>query len=90
MARKMTEWPSKRGPITKIMPSDGCIGDTVPLAVGKWYDFHEFGWYMGNVGLRLVSSLLHCRLRLHQRLRFGAVIGRYGYRGVAISAVQYV
>ena len=46
----MTEWPSKRGPITKIMPSDGCIGDTVPLAVGKWYDFHEFGWYMGNVG----------------------------------------
>ena len=28
MARKMTEWPSKRGPITKIMPSDGCIGDT--------------------------------------------------------------
>ena len=50
MARKMTEWPSKRGPITKIMPSDGCIGDTVPSAVGKWYDFHEFGWYMGNVG----------------------------------------
>ena len=50
MARKMTEWPSKRGPITKFMPSDGCIGDTVPLAVGKWYDFHEFGWYMGNVG----------------------------------------
>ena len=50
MARKMTEWPSKRGPITKIMPSDGCIGDTAPLAVGKWYDFHEFGWYMGNVG----------------------------------------
>ena len=50
MAKKMTEWPSKRGPITKIMPSDGCIGDTVPLAVGKWYDFHEFGWYMGNVG----------------------------------------
>ena len=20
------------------------------LAVGKWYDFHEFGWYMGDVG----------------------------------------
>ena len=53
MARKMTEWPSKRGPITKIMPSDGCIGDTVPLAVGKWYDFHEFGWYMGNVGVEI-------------------------------------
>ena len=53
MARKMTEWPSKRGPITKIMPSDGCIGDTVPLAVGKWYEFHEFGWYMGNVGYNI-------------------------------------
>ena len=57
MARKMTEWPSKRGPITKIMPSNGCIGDTVPLAVGKWYDFHEFGWYMGNVGLNLYLDL---------------------------------
>ena len=55
MARKMTEWPSKRGPITKIMPSDGCIGDTVPLAVGKWYEFHEFGWHMGNVGLLIAS-----------------------------------
>ena len=64
MARKMTEWPSKRGPITKIMPSDGCIGDTVPLAVGKWYEFHEFGWYMGNVGLKaeVVCTNLRCRL----------------------------
>ena len=53
MARKMTEWPSKRGPITKIMPSDGCIGDTVPLAVGKWYDFHEFGWYITSVRLKI-------------------------------------
>ncbi len=50
MARKMTEWPSKRGPITKIMPSDGCKGDTVPVAVGRWYNFHEFGWHLGNVG----------------------------------------
>ncbi len=49
MAKKMTEWPSKRGPITKIMPSDGCKGDTVPLEVGKWYEFHEFGWHPGNV-----------------------------------------
>ena len=58
MARKMTAWPSKRGPITKIMPSDGCIGDTVPLAVGKWYDFHEFGWYMGNVGLYFLYQFM--------------------------------
>jgi hypothetical protein len=25
-------------------------GDKVPLVVGKWYDFHEFGWHLGNVG----------------------------------------
>ncbi len=50
MARKMTEWPSKRVPIAKIMPSDGCKGDTVPLAVGRRYYFPEFGGYLGNVG----------------------------------------
>ena len=43
MARKMTEWLYKRGPITEIMPSEGCKGDTVPLAVGRWYNFPEFG-----------------------------------------------
>ncbi len=43
MARKATEWPSKRGPIAKIMPSGGCKGDTVLLAVERWYDFPEFG-----------------------------------------------
>ena len=40
----------KRGPITKIMPSDGCKGDTAPLALGLWYDFQGFGWHLGNVG----------------------------------------
>ena len=71
MARKMTEWPSKRGPITKIMPSDGCIGDTVPLAVGKWYDFHEFGWYMGNVvTLKYQMNLAHLRIRGMPAMRY--------------------
>ena len=61
MARKMTEWPSKRGPITKIMPSDACIGDTVPLAVGKsTTDFHEVGWYMGNVGCGVTPVVQIC------------------------------
>ena len=68
MARKMTEWPSKRGPITKIMPSDGCIGDAVPLAVGKWYDFHEFGWYMGNVGLVQFRRNKKAALKLMRKL----------------------
>ncbi len=51
MAGNLGKWPSKRVPISKIMPSDGCKGDTIPLAVGKWYDFHEFGCHLGNVGL---------------------------------------
>jgi len=53
MAKNMTEWPSKRWPITKIMSSDGCKRDTAPLALGLWYDFHEFGCHLGNVGLIL-------------------------------------
>ena len=34
-----------------IRPSDGWKGDTVPLAVARWYDFHEVGCHLGNVGL---------------------------------------
>ena len=73
MAGNLAKWPSKRGPITKIMPSDGCIGDTVPLAVGKWYDFHEFGWYMGNVGLK-VSAALTGRDRPAKFCNFGCIL----------------
>ncbi len=62
MTRKMTEWPSTRGPITKLMPSDGFKGDTVPLAVDQWYDFHEFGCHLGNVGD--VGALEKANLRL--------------------------
>ena len=51
MAGKVTEWPSNRGPISKIWPSDGCKGDTVPLAVGQWYNFHSVGCHLGNVGI---------------------------------------
>ncbi len=51
MAENLAKWPSKRGPISKIRPSDGCARDAVPLAVGQWYNFHEFGWHLGNVGL---------------------------------------
>ena len=31
--------------------SEADKGDAVPLAVERWYDFHEFGWHLGNVGL---------------------------------------
>ncbi len=50
MARKMAEWHPKRGPIAKIMLPDGVKGDTAPLALGLWYDFHEVGAHLGNVG----------------------------------------
>ena len=50
MARKMAEWRPKHRPITKIMLPDGVKGDTATLAVERWYDFPEFGGYLGNVG----------------------------------------
>ncbi len=56
MARKMTEWPSERRPLTKIRPSDGRNGDGVSLAVDQWDDFHEFGCHMGNFGSMLFRA----------------------------------
>ena len=50
MGENLTKWPSGRGPISKIRPSDGCERDAVPLAVARWYDFHEFGLHLGNLG----------------------------------------
>jgi hypothetical protein len=50
MVEYLSEWPFKRGEISKIRPSDGCKEDGVPLAVDQWYDFPEFGGYLGNVG----------------------------------------
>ncbi len=58
MAENLAKWPSKRGPIAKIRPSDGCGRDAVPLAVGRWYDFHEFGCHLGNVGLEDIAALI--------------------------------
>ncbi len=58
MAEYLGKWPSKRGPITQIMPSDGCGRDTVPLAVERRYDFPEFGGYLGNVGLLFLAEKL--------------------------------
>jgi hypothetical protein len=50
MVENLGKWPSKRGPISKIRPSDGYGRDGVPLAVDLWYDFQGFGWHLGNVG----------------------------------------
>ncbi len=51
MAEKLVKWPPGREQISKIGPSDGCGRDAVFLAVERWYDFHEFGLHLGNVGL---------------------------------------
>ena len=34
MAANLAKWPSNRGLISKIRPSDGCEGNTVP---SRWY-----------------------------------------------------
>ena len=73
MAENLDKWPSERGPISKIMPSDGCGRDTVPLAVGRWYDFHGFGCHLGNVGLNLAKAFWP---RSFLR-RFGRNLGLY-------------
>ena len=41
---------SNRGLISKIRPSDGCKGDTVPSTVVRGYDLRKPGGHLGNVG----------------------------------------
>ena len=62
MARETTKWPSTRWPITKIMSSDGCNGNRVPLEMGPWYDFREFGCHLGNVGYELSGMISDMRV----------------------------
>ncbi len=58
MAENLGKWPSKRGPISKIRPSDGWRREAVPLAVVRWYDSPGFGSYLGNVGLLFLAEKL--------------------------------
>ena len=51
MAENLAKWRSGRGPFSKIMPSEVCKGDSAPLALGLWYDFHEVECHLGNIGL---------------------------------------
>ena len=50
MTENPSQWPSKRGSISEIRPSDGYPRDAIPLAVGRWYDIHEHECHLGNVG----------------------------------------
>ncbi len=49
MAGKVTEWPSNRGPISKIWSSDGCKGNTVLSTVIRGYDLRKPGGHLGNI-----------------------------------------
>ncbi len=52
MTRKLAEWASEHGQITKIRPSDASGGDTIPTVVKFGYDNHGIEGYLGNVGIR--------------------------------------
>ena len=56
MARETTKWPSTRWPITKIMSSDGCNGNRVPLEMGPWYDFRDLDVIWGMSAQSVTSS----------------------------------
>ncbi len=58
MARKMTEWPSKRGPITKIMPSDGCKGGYSSLGGGPVVRFPRIWMSSGKYRLSMMRALI--------------------------------
>ena len=73
MARETTKWPSTRWPITKIMSSDGCNGNRVPLEMGPWYDFREFGCHLGNVGK---NHMCRCQCSHHFHRFEEALAGR--------------
>ena len=66
MAENLGKWPSKRGPISKIRPSDGCGRYAVPLVVERWYDFHDFGCRPGNVGVYMLIRELFRQISLAQ------------------------
>ena len=51
MAANLAKWPSNRGLISKIRPSDGCKGNTIPSTVVRGYDLRKPGGHLGNVGL---------------------------------------
>jgi len=55
MMKNRAEWASEHGQTTKIRLSEGCGRDAVLLAVERWYDFPEFGGYLGNVGLMHIT-----------------------------------
>ena len=53
--RQIWQMAFHRGLISKIRPSDGCKGNTVPSTVVRGYDLRKPGGHLGNVGSRVLS-----------------------------------
>ena len=72
MARETTKWPSTRWPITKIMSSDGCNGNRVPLEMGPWSTISaNLDVIMGYQSVKMSDFILTrslCRLARTGRL----------------------
>ena len=64
MAANLAKWPSNRGLISKIRPSDGCKEDTAPSAVVRGYDLCKPGGHLGNVGLTEIHTIRHTVAKL--------------------------
>ncbi len=66
--------------LVNIMASDGCKGVKIPVAVGKWYKFHEFGCRLGNGGsekmMISVFPTASCQF-LHSKMKV-ALLGAFG------------
>ena len=58
MARKMTEWPSKRRPLTKIRPSDGCKRRCRSLGGGPVVRFPRIWMSSGECRFNTVQAFL--------------------------------
>ena len=56
MAEYLVKWPSKRGPISEIRPSDGRGENSVPSTVVRGYDPRKPGGHLGNVGSNPLNS----------------------------------
>ena len=78
MAANLAKWPSNRGLISKIRPSDGCKGNTVTSTVVRGYDLRKPGGHLGNVGstCRLIEPSNHFSTKFSRKL-----VGAEGFRG---------
>ncbi len=63
MVENLGKWPSNRGLISNIRPSDGCKGDAVPSTVVRGYDLRKPGGHLGNVGLNVSIGFVDAHAR---------------------------